>query len=208
MSLAPFPDPELPEGSEPLLLVPVMGAIAGYASNAHLCHVIDEGGAEEGIEVGWCLYLPWSANPLPANKPQHGHWSTTAKAVKTVRHLANSLVLRQIPRQARIAVRLDQLVKPSKTARDEDNLGLLAKALTDGLRDSRVVRRNTAVTTQGIIPDDTRQHVVREHARIFDLPDTIVRHATIAPAQAVPHFRLWIFPLPAAAPPGAPTPAR
>lgn len=126
-----------------------------------------------GALAGWVLHLPWEKNPIPANKPSHGHWAQTAAAVRMVRETARMLSLRHIPPQApgQIRIRLDWEVV-TRRDRDEDNLVLTMKALTDGLRLAMVV------------PKDTREFVLRE------MPE--INYSPKAPGRPAAFMRLHI----------------
>lgn len=118
--------------------------------------VLDSSNRTPTALAGWALHLPWERNPIPANG-SHGHWRAKAAKVRPVREMARSLVLHRIPPQERVRIRLDWLVV-TKRDRDEDNLMGTLKALTDGMR------------LGGVVPNDTREFVLRDMPRIDDAP--------------------------------------
>jgi hypothetical protein len=113
------------------------------------------------------LHLPWSTNPIPMNGGR-GSPFAHARKVRDARATAHFLAT-QLPRLDRIRVELVQYVT-TRRVRDEDNLGALAKALVDGLRD------DPKKGLRGIVPDDTRDYVERMAHRIEPAPEGMAAH--------------------------------
>lgn len=139
----------------------------------HLITLYEIQDAHPGRRAGWILSLAYPKNPLPMNRSgSTGSWHAEAKQKASVRDLATKLVWRRIPHQDNIRIRLDwEVVRAGR--RDEDNLGLMAKTVTDGVR------------IGGVVDDDTRQYVEREANRINLSP--------ITPTRRAAHFRFHIW---------------
>lgn len=130
--------------------------------------------------VGWAFHLPWTKNPIPANKPSgKSHWTHTYRATMPVKQMGYALArAAKIGPQPRIRVRLDWEVT-DRRVRDEDNLVPPMKALVDGIK------------TAGVVPDDHRTYVLR------DMP--MIRYAPKSATRPHAFMRLWVWKEPALA---------
>ena len=100
------------------------------------------------------IYLPIATNPMSMNARQH--WRVKAKHTKQWRDFAR-LQAARYPELTSCDVTLTWFVT-DKRRRDEDNLYLLLKALSDGLVDA------------GVVPDDTAEFMGKK-CRIQPAPE-------------------------------------
>lgn len=115
------------------------------------CHTRSTALAEAGVYV---LRFPYEKKPIDTNGPRgsvHGH----ARKVREVRSLAGWLARQaHVPAMDRAQIGLFWYVRTDRR-RDSDNLGLVAKAMVDGLVDA------------GILRDDNDDIVLRHQPKIM-----------------------------------------